>query len=81
MEVVFVLRGKTVDLGELEDVRERAILREIERSVKNRVGSLTCSEHGAAPTLTARGSRADALEFDLTGCCQDLIEKTTAALG
>jgi hypothetical protein len=80
IEIVFVLRGRTVNLDEIEDVRERAILREIERSIKERVGTLRCPEHGAFPRLTATGSRADALEFDLAGCCQDLLEKTAARL-
>jgi hypothetical protein len=81
IEIVFVLRGQTVSVDEVEDVRERAILSEIERSIKERVGSLRCPEHGSAPKLTATGSRADALEFDLAGCCQDLLAKTAACLG
>ena len=81
LEIVFVLRGQTLNLDEVEDVRERAILKEIERSIKDRVGALNCPEHGAFPKLTARGSRADALEFDLAGCCQDLLARTAACLG
>ena len=52
----------------------------IEKSLKDRVGGLRCSEHGTAPRVTAAGSRADALEFDLTGCCDDLLARTTACL-
>ena len=80
IEIVFVLRGQTVSLDEVEDIRERAILREIERSIEERVGALRCSEHGAFPKVTATGSRADALEFNLSGCCQDLLAKTAACL-
>ena len=80
IEIVFVLRGRTVNLDEIEDVRERAILQEIERSIKERVGALQCPEHGTFPRMTATGSRADALEFDLTGCCQNLLTKTAARL-
>ena len=80
IEIVFVLRGKTVDLDEVEDVRERAILREIKKSIEGRVGALRCSEHGEFPRLTATGSRVDALEFELAGCCQDLLAKTAARL-
>jgi hypothetical protein len=80
IEIVFMLRGRTVSLDEVEDVRECAILREIERSIKERVGALRCSEHGAFPRLTASGSRADAMEFQLAGCCQDLLAKTAARL-
>jgi hypothetical protein len=80
MEIVFVLRGQEVELDQLEDVRERAVLSEIARSLRDRVGGLRCAEHGAKPKLTATGSRADALEFELAGCCQELIERTTASL-
>jgi hypothetical protein len=80
IEIVFVLRGQRVDLDDVEDVRECAILREIERSIEERVGALRCPEHGTFPRLTATGSRADALEFGLSGCCQDLLAKTAARL-
>lgn len=80
IEIVFVLRGRTVRLDEVEDVRERAILREIARSVRERVGALRCPEHDAFPKLTATGSRVDALEFNLAGCCQELLAKTAACL-
>jgi hypothetical protein len=80
IEIVFVLRGRAVSLDEVEDVRERAILREIERSIRERVGALRCPEHDAFPRLTATGSRVDALEFDLAGCCQELLAKTAACL-
>jgi hypothetical protein len=80
IEVVFVLRGRTLGLDDVDDARERAILEQIQRSIVDRVGALRCPEHGAYPKLTATGSRADALEFDLAGCCQDLLEKTAACL-
>ena len=80
IEIVFVLRGRAVSLDEVEDVRERAVLREIERSIQGRVGELRCPEHDASPRLTATGSRVDALEFDLAGCCQELLAKTAACL-
>ena len=80
VEIVFVLRGVTVVPDEVEDVRERAILKQIEKSIHDRVGGLRCDEHGASPRLTATGSRADAFEFDLAGCCQDLLDRTASCL-
>ena len=80
IEIVFVLPGQAVSLDEVEDVRERAVLREIERSIQERVGALRCPEHNASPRLTATGSRVDALEFDLAGCCQELLAKTAVCL-
>ena len=80
IEVVFVLRGQQVALDELEDVRERAVLKQIEQSIRDRVGGLCCPDHGASPRLTATGSRADSMEFELSGCCQELMDRTTASL-
>jgi hypothetical protein len=80
IEIEFVLRGKAVSIDEVEDVRERAVLKQIQRSIVERVGGTRCVKHGAAPKLTATGPRADALEFDVSGCCQDLLTKTAAAL-
>lgn len=78
VEVVFVLRGRTVAIDDVEDERERAALREIRRSIRERVGGLRCPEHDAAPRVTATGSRVDALEFDLAGCCSKMLEMTAA---
>ena len=81
IEIVFVLRGAQVAPDDLEDVRERSALKQIEQSIRNRVGELSCPEHGANPRLTATGNRADELEFELGGCCEDLMKRTTASLG
>jgi len=80
IEIVFVLRGTEVAPDDVEDARERAVLKQIERSIRDRVGGLSCPEHGASPRLTATGSRADALEFELAGCCEALMERTTVSL-
>ena len=80
IEIVFVLRGTPVAPDDVEDVFERSALKQIEQSIRNRVGDLSCPEHGANPRLTATGSRADALEFELAGCCEDLMKRTTASL-
>ena len=78
VEIVFVLRGQTVGLDELEDARERAALRTIEKSIRDRVGYVRCPEHRAYPRVTATGPRVDALEFDLAGCCERLLKQAAA---
>jgi len=80
VEVEFVLRGTSVQIDEVEDLRERAILKQIERSIVDRVGGTRCAKHGQFPKLIATGPRADELHFDLSGCCQELLTKTAAAL-
>jgi hypothetical protein len=80
IEIVFVLRGTPITPDEVDDLRERAALRQIEQSIRNRVGGLRCPAHGASPRLTATGPRVDALEFELAGCCDELMQRTTASL-
>jgi len=80
VEIEFVIRGQRVEIEEVEDLRERAVLKQIQQSIEERIGGTRCVKHGTMPRLTATGSRADALEFDVSGCCQDLLTKTAAAL-
>lgn len=80
VEIEFILRGRAMKIDEVEDLRERAVLKQIERSITERIGETRCAKHGASPRLTATGPRADALTFDVSGCCQDLLTKTAAAL-
>lgn len=80
IEIVFVLRGSEVAPEDIDDLRERSALKQIEQSIRNRVGELRCLEHGANPRLTATGTGADALEFELSGCCEELMKRTTASL-
>ena len=78
VEVVFVFRGRTVTLEDVENAKERAALRVIEKSIRDRVGALRCAEHQTFPRVTATGSSVDALEFDLAGCCDSLLSKAAA---
>jgi hypothetical protein len=80
IEIEFVLRGRSIEIEEMDDLRERAVLEQIARSIAERVGDIRCAKHGAFPRLTASGARVDALNFDVSGCCQDLLTKTAAAL-
>jgi len=80
IEIEFIIRGRSVEVEEVEDLRERAVLKQIESSITQRVGGTRCAKHGMTPRITAAGSRVDALEFDVSGCCKDLLTKTAAAL-
>jgi hypothetical protein len=80
VEIVFIFRGRSVEIDEVEDVRERAALKQIDKSIRDRVGGLCCPDHAAFPRVTATGSRVEAMEFDLTGCCDRLMKMTVSRL-
>ncbi len=80
-DVEFVIRGQKVDPQRLENRVERAVLQEVEHSLRIRLTGVRCAMHDAEPRVTARGDSVDALEADLSGCCQTLIDRAVAALG
>jgi hypothetical protein len=80
LQIEFVLRGEKVEIAELANKAERAVLEEVARSLESRAGSLRCAEHDAGPRITVSGAKIDDLDFDLSGCCQALIDRTVAAL-
>ncbi len=80
VEVEFVIRGQKITPDETQNHLERSIMIEVERSLRQRVGSLRCPEHDAAPKITASGTSAEELEFNLSGCCQRLVDQTVEAL-
>ena len=62
----------------MEDALESLILSQVAESVKESVGNLRCAEHGQSPKIKVKGRNLDNLSFDISGCCDDLIEKVRA---
>ena len=56
------------------DPLERATLQAIASSLRSRVGSCVCSEHGEVVTILAKGPSMNSLSFELSGCCDEVID-------
>ena len=80
-QVKFVIGGQPVDPRRVEDRVQRAVLQQVEHSIRVRLTGVRCATHDAEPVITAIGTAVDALDFDLSGCCQELMDRTVAALG
>lgn len=74
IEIYFEIDGKRVDPRNAGNALEGAMFSAIENVLRQNVGSCRCSEHGQAPTLTAKGRSLDQLNYEVSGCCDKVIE-------
>lgn len=54
---------------------ERVIISNLTKHITQKVGAIKCPEHGSYAKITAKGSSSSNLNFDVTGCCQNLIDE------
>jgi len=80
IEVTFEINGRKVNPNRLGDALEKAILQGIQESVRKKLGAIRCPEHGQGPKVICKGRSVDKLSFEVTGCCQNLIDTVLAKL-
>ena len=74
VDISFEINGKIVqpdDMTDALDIREKT---------KNSLASVCCSAHGKKPSIIVRGQTIDNLNFEVSGCCDDLINKVNKQL-
>ena len=80
IEITFEINGRQVDPRNISDALEAAVLRSIQDSLIRKVGPVRCPEHGSMPKIVCRGRSLNELSFEVSGCCQKLIDAVTAKL-
>jgi hypothetical protein len=80
IDIRFEINGKPVDPNRMGDAIEKAILGGVVENMKKKLQSVRCKTHGKAPKITVKGKTIDKLSFEVSGCCQDLIDQATAKL-
>lgn len=51
-----------------------------ETAVQERIAQIRCPVHGKAPKARPKSRAGDVLEFDVTGCCQQVIRLAQDAI-
>lgn len=59
---------------------EKAILKVTTEAIVKRVEEVRCPEHGQHAHIVASGSSTSNLNFNVSGCCEKLIEEVKARL-
>ena len=80
IQVEFRIRGRAVEPSRCRDSLERTTLQAIVSSLRTRVGSCPCSEHGEEVTILATGPSMESLSFELSGCCEAVIDEVKKRL-
>lgn len=80
IEVSFEINGRRVNPQNARNELEKAIYKQVEESIKKRVGTARCPEHGTAPKIVCKGHSLDSLSFEVSGCCDKLIDAVKAKL-
>lgn len=74
IDISFEINGRKVNSGNIGDELEAAVLSDVVDSIKSDIGDITCPEHRQRPKITIKGRNIDNLSFDVSGCCDKLIE-------
>ena len=80
LDISFEINGKKVNPNNVKNALDSAILSQVAESVKKSVGNLRCAEHGQSPKIKVKGHNLDNLSFDISGCCNDLIETVSCKI-
>ncbi len=78
--ITFEINGKKVNPNNVKDALEAAMLEGITAPLKKDIGSLSCSEHNLPAKITIKGRSIDTLNFEVAGCCENLVNKVKAKM-
>jgi len=76
----FEINGRKVSSDQFGEALTKAALEKAQEHLKKVVGSARCPEHGATAKITFKGRSVDKLSYDVSGCCQKLIDGVKAKL-
>jgi len=75
VEVSFEINGKKVLPESMRDALDILYLNQVRKELTSRLWSLYCPRHDAEPVVTVKGRDLDTLEYEVSGCCSDLISE------
>lgn len=74
IDISFEINGRKVSPRNMGNALEAAVLQSVQESIKRTVGSARCPTHGQTPNIKVKGRKVDSLSFEVSGCCDQLIE-------
>jgi hypothetical protein len=80
VEISFEINGRKVSPNQIGDALTKAVLGKVQEHIQKTVGSTRCPEHGSTTKIKCKGRSADQLSFDVSGCCQKLIDNVKEKL-
>jgi hypothetical protein len=75
IDISFEINGRKVSPRNVGNALESAMLQSVQDSVTKAVETARCPEHGQKPKIKVKGRSLDSLKFEVSGCCNGLIEE------
>lgn len=75
IDISFEISGRKVSPRNVGGALESAMLQSIQDSISKAVGSARCPEHGQKLKIKVKGRNLDSLKFEVSGCCDRLIDE------
>jgi len=80
VEVSFEINGRKVQPNQISEVLTKAVFTSVAEQIKSKVGSVRCPDHGQSPKIICKGKSIENLGFEVTGCCEKLIDSVKRKL-
>lgn len=80
IDISFEINGRKVRPNQMRNALEKAILQDISSSISQSLRSVRCTVHGERPKVRCKGRKLDKLTFEISGCCENLVERATKKL-
>lgn len=80
VDVSFEIKGEKVQPDSMKDVLDILYLKHIREKINSSIASIRCNEHGKQASVLVKGQNLDNLDYEVSGCCEDLIKKVKKRL-
>jgi len=80
IDISFEINGKKVSPRNAGNALESAMLQSVQDSISKAIRSARCPQHGQKPKIKVKGRNLDSLKFEVSGCCDSLIEQVNKKL-
>jgi len=80
MKISFELNGRKINPNQIGKEIEKAVFENVQKSIIKSVGSIHCKTHGKTPSIKVKGRSVEKLNFDVSGCCEDIIDQVRKKL-
>ena len=75
-DISFEIKGQLIEPDSMPDILDILYLKHIREKLENSTDAIRCRKHAAKPAIKVKGDSLETLRYEVTGCCEDLIEET-----
>ena len=72
--------GRRIRPNQIASELEKAMAQKAAESIRNKVSHVRCRAHGQPARVLVRGRSLKDMAFDVSGCCDELIEEVKRKL-